>query len=86
MQSNRESVQRSYARKQQRVKKLIAEASRLKEENAVLRALGKVNNGNVALCALHGDLIRRLQAHGGFQVTGVAANILEIPKDPLLPW
>jgi hypothetical protein len=74
------------ASKQQGVEELIAEASRLKEENAVLRALGKMNNENVALYALHGELIRRLQARGGFQVNGAAANILEIPKDPLLPW
>jgi hypothetical protein len=86
MQSNRESAQRSCARKQQRVEELIVEASRLKEENAVLRMLGKVNNENAALCALHGELIRRLQARGSFHVTGVAADILEIPKDPLLLW
>jgi hypothetical protein len=52
----------------------------------VLRALGKVNNENVVLRALHGELIGRLQVRGGFQVTGAAADILEIPKDPLLPW
>jgi hypothetical protein len=57
MQSNRESAQRPCARKQQRVEKLIAEVSRLNEENVVLRALGKVNNENAALRALYGELI-----------------------------
>jgi hypothetical protein len=83
---NRESPQRSCARKQQRIEELIAEARRLKEENAVLRALGKVNNGNAALRALHGELIGQLQARGSFEVTSAATDILEIPKDPLLPW
>jgi hypothetical protein len=52
----------------------------------VLRALGKVNNGNAALRALHGELIGQLQARGSFEVTSAATDILEIPKDPLLPW
>jgi hypothetical protein len=78
MQSNRESAQR--------LEELIAEDSRLNEDNAVLRALGKVNNENAALRALYGELIEKLQARGGFQVTGAAVDILEIPRDLLLPW
>jgi hypothetical protein len=93
-QSNKESSRRSRVRKQQQVEELIAETSRLQEENARLKAqigaymakLGKLNAENAVLHALHGEPSgMQLRPSQSPLAPGAAVNIPNDPMPPVAP-